>query len=338
MKPANKPLVSICCITYNHEKYIAEAIEGFLLQKTTFPIEIIIHDDASTDNTPKIIRSYTKKHPNLIKTIYQKENQYKLGKKIFPFVLKKAEGKYFALCEGDDYWSDPLKLQKQVDFLENNIDFTICSHNVIVRDETQKKISEHEWLGKNHRKISEIHDLLRFGSNGATCSLVFKKNNFQFYHSIANQINGGDWLLQISCVLRGKMRYFPEIMGVYRRHNNGSLIAAIKNEIKVGNKDVIGLPQKYGIRAVDIIDKNLNYKYHKELSEHKLGLIIDLARSYSTVDWFISMRHITSAFVLATQVKHISRTQIMALLFCINPLPKFKTYLLYRIKTIRNLQ
>ena len=97
-------LVSINCITYNHEKYIAQAIESFLMQITNFKYEILIHDDASTDNTVKIIKEYEKKYPNVIKTIFQKENQYSKGKKVEIFGFKKSRGKYIAFCEGDDYW------------------------------------------------------------------------------------------------------------------------------------------------------------------------------------------------------------------------------------------
>lgn len=105
------PLVSISCITYNHDNYIREAIEGFLMQKTTFPVEILIHDDASTDNTATIIKEYEIKYPQLIKPIYQTENQYsKKDGTIGRIQRGRARGKYYATCEGDDYWTDPLKL------------------------------------------------------------------------------------------------------------------------------------------------------------------------------------------------------------------------------------
>src|SRR5450759_4645946 len=129
------PLVSVACLAYNHERYIRDAIEGFLKQRTTFPIEIIIHDDASTDCTSKIIGEYEAKYPNLIKTISQIENQYSIGNNPGIIMLEKANGKYIALCEGDDYWTDPCKLQKQVDFLEANEDFVLCFHKVkILKD------------------------------------------------------------------------------------------------------------------------------------------------------------------------------------------------------------
>lgn len=109
-----EPLVSICCITYNHAPYIRQCLEGFLIQKTTFPFEILIHDDASTDGTADIIREYEARYPHLIKPIYQVENQYSKGTKISStYNYPRAKGKYIALCEGDDYWTDPLKLQNK---------------------------------------------------------------------------------------------------------------------------------------------------------------------------------------------------------------------------------
>ena len=116
-------MVSIVCITYNHEKYISQAIEGFLNQKTTFKTEIIIHDDCSTDTTKEIINFYEKKYPEKIKVYFEKENQYSLRKYQFlKEVYDMANGKYIAFCEGDDYWVDNNKLQKEIDYLEKHDD------------------------------------------------------------------------------------------------------------------------------------------------------------------------------------------------------------------------
>jgi glycosyltransferase involved in cell wall biosynthesis len=125
---ADLPLVSICCETYNHEKYIRDAIDGFLMQKTDFAYEIIIHDDASTDQTADIIRSYADNNPNII-PILQAENQHSKGVRILStFVYPIVRGKYIALCEGDDYWTDPGKLQKQIDYMEEHPECTLCVH------------------------------------------------------------------------------------------------------------------------------------------------------------------------------------------------------------------
>ena len=126
----NDIIVSICCITFNHAPYIRECLEGFMMQKTNFAFEILIHDDCSTDGTTEIIKEYESKFPEIIKPLYEEENQWvkgRRGNKEFNF--PRAQGKYIALCEGDDYWTDPLKLQKQVDFLEANPDYGMCYTN-----------------------------------------------------------------------------------------------------------------------------------------------------------------------------------------------------------------
>lgn len=126
----NNVMVSICCTAYNHEKYISDALEGFVNQKTNFPYEVLVHDDASTDRTAAIIREYEQKYPDLLNVIYQKENQYSKGVGILEDILcTNAKGKYIALCEGDDYWTDPLKLQKQVDYMEEHPDCHLCFTN-----------------------------------------------------------------------------------------------------------------------------------------------------------------------------------------------------------------
>lgn len=123
--------VSILCLAFNHEEYIRDAIEGFLMQKTSFPFEVIINEDCSTDRTAEIIREYELKYPNIIKPIYHKKNVYSQGINInAKYMLPLATGKYVALCDGDDYWTDPYKLQKQYDALEENPDCLMCLHRV----------------------------------------------------------------------------------------------------------------------------------------------------------------------------------------------------------------
>ena len=128
-KSNQKPMVSVISITYNHEPYIRDCLEGFLMQKTNFPAEIIIHDDASTDHTADIIREYYEKRPDLFHVIIERENCYSIHKPIMMPLYKQAQGKYIALCEGDDYWTDPLKLQKQFDFLESHPEYSGCFHS-----------------------------------------------------------------------------------------------------------------------------------------------------------------------------------------------------------------
>lgn len=121
--------VSICCITYNHEKYIRDALESFLMQKTNFKYEIIVHDDASTDQTPQIIKEYAEKYPNIIVPILQTKNQYSQGIKIAAtYIWPRARGKYITICEGDDFWIDEHKLQKQFEKMEIDKELAFCCH------------------------------------------------------------------------------------------------------------------------------------------------------------------------------------------------------------------
>lgn len=126
------PLVSIVCLAYNHAPFIQQTLDGFLRQETDFPFEVIVHDDASTDATATIIREYAARYPSLIKPIYQHENQYRLGAPVSTQLFAQARGRYIAYCEGDDYWTDPRKLQIQVDFLEHHRDYVMTYHDAFM--------------------------------------------------------------------------------------------------------------------------------------------------------------------------------------------------------------
>ncbi|HYW21521.1 MAG TPA: glycosyltransferase [Nodularia sp. (in: cyanobacteria)] len=216
MTPSS-PLVSICCITYNHEKFIREAINGFLMQQTNFPIEIIIHDDASIDNTASIILEYQAKHPNLINAILQTDNQYSSrGFGFFSDMFDKAQGKYIALCEGDDYWTDPLKLQKQVDFLEANPDFAICFHQVKIWEEGELRDDDITTVPSN---ISTIVDLTG-GNYIHTPSCVFRNNTSKIFGANFSRCPLGDYYIHMMNAQYGNIFCIDEVMAVYRVHRN----------------------------------------------------------------------------------------------------------------------
>src|SRR5690606_8962533 len=127
-----EPVLSIVCLAYNHAGFIRDTLEGFLLQETDFPFEVIVHDDASTDDTAAIIRDYAARFPGVIRPVYQRENQYRLGVPFSTRLFASARGQYIAYCEGDDYWTDPRKLQIQVDFLEQHPDYVITYHDAFM--------------------------------------------------------------------------------------------------------------------------------------------------------------------------------------------------------------
>lgn len=217
------PLVSICSITYNHAPYIRQCLDGFLMQKTKFKYEIIIHDDASTDGTAEIIKEYVEKYPNLITPIFQKENQYSKGVRgMFPrYCFPRAKGKYIALCEGDDYWTDPLKLQKQVDFLEANPDFVMCSHLCdFVDQETGNKLFSYPDFGNNESTVLRLGNFVRGGEITQTATLFFR--NLKKIVSTINACNkSADIVLYYILLMYGPGFCIPEVMSIYRIHNEG---------------------------------------------------------------------------------------------------------------------
>ena len=175
----NKYLVAIKCATYNHEPYIRDALEGFVMQKTNFPFVAIVHDDASTDGTPDIIREYAAKYPDIIKPIYETENQYSKRdgslRRIMNAAVEASGAKYVALCEGDDYWTDPLKLQKQVDFLESHPDYSLVFANA--RLHYDAGLSEDTFpLEKREYTALESYRHVDF----PTPTLVYRKNSVNF--------------------------------------------------------------------------------------------------------------------------------------------------------------
>ena len=158
----NSPMVSIRCATYNHALYIAQTLDGFLMQKTDFPFEIVVHDDASTDKTADIIREYAAKYPRIIKPIYETENQYsKKDGSLARIIDAACKGKYVAFCEGDDFWVDEKKLQKQVDFLENNPDYGMCYTNFNVYNE-RKKTLQPSCFSNQPQKYPSEYDLKKW--------------------------------------------------------------------------------------------------------------------------------------------------------------------------------
>lgn len=218
MKDINNPLVSISCITYNHAAYIRQCLDGFIMQQTDFAYEVLIHDDCSTDGTTEIIREYAEKYPDVIKPMYETENQYSQGKPIGTSVwnLPRAKGTYVAICEGDDYWTDPLKLQKQVDILEAHSEMVCCYTNYGTVDKNNQMI---EW--PNHNKNisrSFTGDNFRELINGMymqTLTILYRKDVLE---SLDYQ-GGIDYSLALACALMGKCSYLKDVTANYRLHN-----------------------------------------------------------------------------------------------------------------------
>lgn len=228
MENQQKYLVAIRCITYNHEKYLADALEGFVMQKTNFPFVAIVHDDASTDGTADILRKYAEKYPDIIHPIYETENQYSkrdgsLGR-IMNEAIAATGAKYIALCEGDDYWTDPLKLQKQVDFLESHPEYSMCFHGAEIKNEAGTKVIT---------TCDEIEDREYFTNDIfpgwviPTASVIYRKSMIDSFPPLKHSewMKYGDIVLFLKCMHTGRVWGMSDKMSVYRMTETGAVIS-----------------------------------------------------------------------------------------------------------------
>jgi RimJ/RimL family protein N-acetyltransferase/glycosyltransferase involved in cell wall biosynthesis len=219
-----KKKVSVFVMTYNHDKFIAEALDGMVMQQTNFDIDIVLGDDFSTDNTRKIILEYAIKNPGKFKLLFYPKNISAAVNQIW--VLKNCSGKYIALCEGDDFWTDPYKLQKQVDFLEANEEYVICFHRVYELHDG--KSPELSCLNVSEKEESyTITDLAR-GNFIHTPSVVFRNGLIKEFPWWFKDSPVGDYLLYMLNAKSGRLKYFPQPMATYRRHEHGNWSAMEK--------------------------------------------------------------------------------------------------------------
>ncbi len=278
----NEIMVSISCMVYNHEKYVRQALESFVNQKTNFKFEVLVHDDASTDNSAAIIREYEEKYPDIIKPIYQTENKLQQGIKV-PWVYQypKAQGKYIAICEGDDFFSDENKLQEQVDALENNPSAVICTARVQCVDE-----SGHDIDFSYPAKDSSIKEGLIKSEDFMTMLIGYNKYPFQtssyviktdFLKRITQELPeyftlcpSGDVRIMWACALEGDLYFIDKIYSRYRRGVAGSWSSKNKSSDFVINH------HNRLIAAYFALDEATKGKYHSQLEKniHSLEMVI----------------------------------------------------------------
>lgn len=207
------PKVSVVSVTYNHGAYIRDALDGFVAQKADFPVEVIVADDASTDATPAIIQEYAERYPDLIRPILRPEN---IGIHAnFAQTMSAARGEYLALCEGDDYWTDPMKLHKQVAYLDRHPETSVCFHPVRMIHEDDTPPSEYPPI---HLRRNLTLEGLLAENFIQTNSVMYRR---QHDYDLPPDIMPIDWYLHVRHAVNGNIAMLPDTMGVYRRHAQG---------------------------------------------------------------------------------------------------------------------
>lgn len=265
-------LLTVYCLAYNHEKYIEKTLQGFVLQKTKYPFKVIVHDDASTDGTADIIRQYAERYPDIIFPIFQSENQYSKGIDIFKkYIIPEIEGKYIAVCEGDDYWSDLDKIEIQLDYMENHPECSMCVHNT----EMIKENGEKRGILFNHDDADRFYsteNIIEAGGGGLfhTSSFLCRKEVKMYIPEAFSIDRVGDYPWAIYASVCGKVYFINRVMSVYRTGSQGSWVSKSNANREKAILHYIGL--KKGLLSMNKYTKN---KYKKSFFK-----MIDIADYY----------------------------------------------------------
>ena len=281
MEKEYKYLLYTRCLTFNHATYIVDAMNGFTMQETTFPVVTCIVDDASTDGEQEVIRQYLLEHfqepyrteetddynlicanhntnPNCIFVVFfLKYNHHNIKKSKLPYLSEWLDNsKYHALCEGDDYWVDPFKLQKQVDFMENhpNHSLCFCAHENLY----PSGIIVEELRYKNNLESCPMDDIIiGGGSYMATCSMLYRYSMYEPYQKWAKDSPVGDIPIMLTLAKNGLVGYLSDVMCVYRKLSSGSWNQRMISDYKKRCKHYYVM-----LNVFDMYDKYTGYQYH----------------------------------------------------------------------------
>lgn len=268
--------VSILVMTYNHEKFISQALESVAMQETNFEYEILISEDCSTDGTREIVLDFQKAHPEKVRLLLSKQNVH--SNEIVVRGIQAARGQYIALLDGDDYWISPHKLQKQADFLDNHPECSLCFHNARIFHEAEGREGRN-WTPPDQKEISTLEDIW-MGNFIATCSTMFRRGVIgeipEWYNDFFPIT---DWPLHILNAEQGNIGYIDEVMGVYRYHPGG-LYSPFSETRK----------QQETLKFYRIMNKNLKYRYNKIVKAAISRYFFEWAEEYRNRGEFEKMK------------------------------------------------
>jgi glycosyltransferase involved in cell wall biosynthesis len=314
--------VSVRIITYNHAPFIRQAIDSVLMQKTNFDFEIVIGEDGSKDGTREITQEYAGRHPDKIKLLLNdRKNVIHIhgkptGRWNFINTLKNCRGEYVALLDGDDYWTSPDKLQKQVDLLDKNPQCAICFHNIeVINSDGSHGADE---MARGRQPFYTLTDLLDGKFFPATGSVMFRNRLFGEMPEWIKTVMLGDYSLHVLNGQHGQFCYLDEVLGVYRRHAGGIWSAGGTPKdwpVKLSIERFKGL-----LHCLEVFKQNLGHQYHDVLRQKIAGLNYDLVWCYSqTQDWGAMRHHLIRALKSGGKHPRISLPFILksyAIAFC----------------------
>jgi glycosyltransferase involved in cell wall biosynthesis len=265
--------VSVPLLAYNQEQYLRQAIDSVLMQQVEFDYELIIGEDCSTDGTADIAGDYAQRHPDKVRVLFQdRETAERLrhrglgGKLNFITTLAACRGEYIALLDGDDYWTDPLKLQKQVDFFETHPECAICFHNVVAVDANGKPAEK--LCPVDQAEISDFEQLL-WGNFIPTCSVMYRREPMPTIPDWFLTAKIGDWPLNLLKAQHGKIGYINQVMAAYRLHASGVWTRRRRSHQILTS-----------IKVLDNIDRDFHFKYSGTIRQSKTRLFFELAELY----------------------------------------------------------
>jgi glycosyltransferase involved in cell wall biosynthesis len=269
-----KPKLSICCLAYNHEPFIRACLDGFLMQKTNFPFEVLIHDDASTDGTARIIGEYAENYPGIIQPIYQIQNQYSQGIYADKFNYERVRGEYVAMCEGDDYWTDPDKLQIQVDYLDAHPECAICFHQTrqVFEDGSQPDLILPHIEDRSGKSILDFDDLVKknfMQTNTCVYRWLFHGQKQESY--MPPHMEPTDWYLNLLHAKTGNIAFIERVMSVYRKHPGGLWFASTQ-----GYDAFLEKLGRLFLRFRECVSENLLDSSNDYLEQEILPLLLEI--------------------------------------------------------------
>lgn len=304
----NGVLVSVICTVYNHERYLNQTLAGIVNQETNFVFEVLVHDDASTDLSAQIIKEYEDKYPNLIKPIYQSENQHSKGKIILKeYMLTRAAGKYMAICEGDDYWIDKHKLQKQVDYMENHPSCTFCFTNGVIENVQtgkKKRFIPYKKSDLSNLKDDGIYNVVEISKLSflPTCSFLYPRSNFEKYPNYFwEKCFGGDRKTSLYATALGYAYFLNDETCCYHYAVTDSAMTKYRTKFETAKIEMTFA------NLYNRIDEFTEYKYHIYFEEKKLSYLkwVYCLQGKEKLLTIGEMNQVISSFTITDKIKKL---------------------------------